>query len=126
MNHATQYAQHVYEVAHPWDVNDIVRYRTWYQQNCMASVYLFGQHVTGMDRNVPVPRDEHSKSGYIPSGSTFVRNVNISNSEIYKSFIRYHFLYFDYVYRHYVGLESWHTAHEHSSPRVSVQLARAK
>lgn len=92
----------------------------------MASVYLFGQHVEGMDRNIPVPRDEHSKSGYIPAGQTFVRNVNISNSEIYKSFVRYHFLYFDYVYRHCVGLESWHMAHGYFSPKVSGKWARAE
>ena len=85
VTHATQYAQHVYEVNHLFDVNDLVRYRMWYQKDCMANVYLFGQHVEGMDRNVPVPRDEHSKAGYIPSGPRFVRNVNISNSLIYKS-----------------------------------------
>ena len=69
----------------------------------MASVYLFGQHVVGMDRNVPVPRDEHSKSGYIPSGSTFVRNVNISNSEFYDWFIIYDLLYSEYTCRLCVG-----------------------
>ena len=93
----------LYEVGHPWDINDLLRYRKWYQENYMASVYLFGKHVEGMDRNVMVPRDEHSKSGYIPSGSTFVRNVNISNSEIYNSFTTYHFLYLIYVYKHCVG-----------------------
>jgi len=126
VSQATQMAQHLYDVDHPWNVNDIILYRTWYQQNCMASVYLFGKHVKGMDRNIPIPRDEHSKSGYIPSGSTFVRNVNFSNYEFYKSFATYYLLYFDCVYRHCVGLENWHTAHGHSSRRVSVKLARAK
>jgi hypothetical protein len=103
VNEATHYADHVYEVGRPWDINDLLRYRKWYQENCMASVYLFGQHVVGMDRNVPVPRDEHSKSGYIPSGSTFVRTVNISNSEFYDWFIIYHLLYSEYTYRLCVG-----------------------
>ena len=103
VSEASQMDQHVYEAGHPWDVNDIIQYRTWYQRNCMSSVYLFGKHVKGMDRNIPVPKDEHSKSGYIPAGSTFVRNVNFSNYEIYKSFITYYFLYFDCVYRHCVG-----------------------
>ena len=85
VHEATHYAERVYEVGHPWDINDLLRYRKWYQENCMASVYLFGKHVEGMDRNVPIPRDEHSKAGYIPSGPRFVRNVNISNSLIYKS-----------------------------------------
>lgn len=107
VEYATKFEQHVHEEARMFDRNELPNYRKWYHMKGMASVYLFGMHVDELAHVVPIPRDEHGKSGYIPSGSLIIRNVNTFNSKIYKLFIRYHFLYSHYVYRYCVGLESW-------------------
>jgi hypothetical protein len=72
---ATQYAQHIHQEARPFDQNELQAYRKWYHKNGMASVYIFGMHVEGLAREVSVGRDEHRKSGHIPSGPLIVRNV---------------------------------------------------
>jgi len=74
---ATAYQQQVIREGRTFDPNDLPRYRKWYQKNNMASVYLFSKHVEGMDRAIPIPREEHGKDGYIPSGPVITRTVNI-------------------------------------------------
>jgi hypothetical protein len=76
---ANAYEQHIYAEARPFDQNELPAYRKWYQMNGMASIYIFEQHVAGLDRGVRISRDEHGKCGYIPSGPPLVRVV-ISNS----------------------------------------------
>ena len=74
---ATAYEAQVIREGRSFKQNDLPRYRKWYQKRCMASVYLFSQHVEGMDRVNWLPRVEHGPSGYIPSGPLVTRTVNI-------------------------------------------------
>ena len=74
---ATAYEAQVIREGRPFDQNDLPRYHKWYQKRCMASVYLFSQHVEGMDRTTWLPRAEHGPSGHIPSGPQATRTVNI-------------------------------------------------
>ena len=72
VQHAAEFEQHIHEEARPFDQNELPNYLKWYQMSGMASIYLFGMHVAGLDRAVTVTGAENAKCGYIPSGPVII------------------------------------------------------
>jgi hypothetical protein len=59
----------------PYNHDEYLAYRRWFQDCCMYTVYVRGQVETGLDRPLPMPKDSVEELGYVPSGFRLTRMV---------------------------------------------------
>ena len=104
---------HYVEVQEPFNSNDMMVYRMWFERACMHSVYLKKKHAETLQEGLPTPTVDQSQRGHIPSGPKETRKVKSMSITTYvKSFVNSYALSFFAAFASYQGCCSRYSVHD--------------
>ena len=79
---------HYVDVQEPFNSNDMMVYRMWFERACMHSVYLKKKHAETLQEVLPTPTVDQSQRGHLSSGPKETCKVKSMSITTYvKSFV---------------------------------------
>lgn len=80
---------HYVDVREPFNLNDMMVYRMWFERACMHSVYLIKKHAETLQEGLPTPTVDQSQRGHIPSGPKETRKVKSMSITTFQFFCQF-------------------------------------
>jgi len=104
---------HYVDVREPFNLNDMMVYRMWFERACMHSIYLKKKHAETLQEGLPTPTVDQSQRGHIPSGPKETRKVKSMSITTYvKSFVNSYALSFFSASASYQGCCARYSVHD--------------